>query len=152
MIDFIKTISGLMPPDVENRESMRAYHRHNSIALSCCVLALIGLVLPAMFYAIPRAGSLAWAGDVDGKIDAAVTAKLKPVNDKLLELNKQQQDQGDILAELATASLRGDICRYVIRRTKETDPSERARLLNQIEDMRRKFSHYAKRDFNTADC
>lgn len=152
MINFIKTVSGLMPPDTENPDQMRLYHRHNSIALTCVVLFVFIIVLPAMFYALPKIGSLAWASDIDAKVEQQVSAKLAPLNTKVAELNDKVATQGSILREIATASLRSDICRYVQRRAKESDPGERLRLLEQIETMKRKYLSYAAEQFNTSDC
>lgn len=149
MLDLIKW---LMPPDQEKPQQMWSYLRRMALTLMVAFFVLFFIVIPAMFYALPKVGSLAWAGEIDTKIDTAMNAKLKPVNDKLQELTNNQKEQGDILTELATASLRADICRYAGRRVLERDPAERARLLDQIEHMKERYYKYAKREFDTGEC
>lgn len=156
MLDMIKILSGLMPPDTDNPRQMRAYFRNNSMTLTVLVVA-VSLIVWAMFSELPRMGGLAWAGDIDKKIDAkldaAFASKLDPVKEQIKEVAEQQKRDGTKLNRLLIVSVRTDLCRYAARRMLERDLGERARLLDSIDIMKREFKEYAGRDFNPVeDC
>lgn len=148
MIEFLKVMVGLMPPDTEDRKQMAIYHRHISIAVSCMILILAVIVLPAMFYTVPKIGNLVWAADVEGKIKREVDpvkqeiADIKPTLLKIL----QQQNQQFINSKAS------EIRTLVARRCLTKIASERSAFFTEIDVKRQEFRDLAGYDYNPPKC
>jgi cytochrome c biogenesis factor len=119
------------------------------------VTALIALI----FTGVPVLGKLTFASEIRPERDKAINDAIKPVEKRLdgIEakvggLDSKVDDVSALLKEQVVASLASNICRYAVRRSKETDFDERARLMQQINDMKDKFKKYTLTDFDIHDC
>ncbi len=113
---------------------------------------LVPVLVTLLFVGVPMIGKVAWSNEVGQLMDAKISKNNEPIFQQLSELKKVQRSQGEILLELATRSIRADICRYVARRATETDQGERTRLYDQITELRTKYKQYSGEEFNPTDC
>lgn len=61
-----------LSPTDDTPAAMKRWCQRHAALVACILFALVFFIIPAMLWAVPRMGSLAWAGDVDTKIEAAI--------------------------------------------------------------------------------
>lgn len=61
-----------LTPKDDSPASLKQWCQRHALAVACSLGALVLFVLPAMLWAVPKLGSLAWSSEIDRKIEAAV--------------------------------------------------------------------------------
>ncbi len=89
----VELVDALLPRDENNPASVRNY-RLRTAFVACATCAVVFLfVVPTLVPFIPFMAKVAWADDVDDKINSAmkpVLQQLKEQNDALREIRKDQ--------------------------------------------------------------
>ena len=122
-------------------------------------LLLAPVTFGALFTGLPVFGKVARESDVQitdahiqeivrGTMDTELRAVKTKVDNVFEQLNTMQQLQTEVFSS-AWAS---EICRDNSRLHKEMDQDERFRLLQNINEKKRKYKQYTGFDFDTRDC
>lgn len=102
----------------------------------------------ALLFDLPKIGSIAWAGDVDKKIDAAV----KPINSKLETLETSMDTTAKATKNLLAKVAADQIDQLVRRRCRSSDPDEIAYLSREIRRYQDDYRMNRPNGYETPTC
>jgi len=102
-----------LAPKDDTPSALRQWCIKHSILVSVFVFIVVLFVLPAMLWAVPKLGSLAWSDDIDKKIEAAVepirrdieNIKKKDIQEIKDEVKRSNDTAKDIKASLLASSI-----------------------------------------------
>ena len=125
----------LLPSDENDPRSVKHYRLRTALVACSSFLLVLFVVLPAMTVGLPRIGTLAWAGEVDDKIEQATAPIKAQLGQIATQLATQEQIQKRILAGQLAAQAR-DLHRL---KCTTTDDYTRARMERDIEDAQQEY-------------
>lgn len=109
---------------------------------------IVAGICAVLFTGVPILGRVQWMSEAQAQ-DQKVT---KEFGERFDNLEKKVDGLSELVIQQVVSTLASDICRYNMRRTKETDIDERQRLLTQINQMRVRYKQFSGADFNMDYC
>ena len=126
--DLLALPEKLLPGDENDPRSVKRYRIRTALVACSGFLLTVFVILPAMFVGLPKVGQIAWAGEVDDKIAAAIS----PLNARLTNI---EANQIELLRGWYSQRLR-DL--QAARRT-ATDEHVKRRMDNEIDDAQARY-------------
>lgn len=119
----------LFPPD-----DPKARHRWRStIGNTVFVLILFsGFVSSALFFDLPKIGSVAWANDIDKKVVEKVTEAVKPIEQKVSVIESAVKENSQTTKLLMAKVIADQLEQLVRRRCRSGDVDEITYLSREI--------------------
>jgi hypothetical protein len=135
----------LFPED--NPKSNRRWR--TSVGISIMTLSGLGtLVFCGLVTGLPLVGKVAWAGDVDKKVSAAV----KPLEDRMTKVEAAVNDTTSTTKILLSKLASDQVDALVRRRCKSADPDEISYLSKEIRKYQEDYENARGRVYPTPTC